>query len=136
MKQYPAAFRARLLRAVDAGLARSEAARLFGVHDATIARWQQRRADVGSVAPSPRPGRPPRVAPAQHATLRAQVTAHPDATLAEHCARWASAHDVRVSPATMSRLLTRLGLPLKKNARGPRAGSRRAGPVSGGARYP
>ena len=38
MKQYPADFRDRLLHALDAGLARAEAARTFGVTERTIRR--------------------------------------------------------------------------------------------------
>jgi transposase len=115
MKQYPADVRDRLLRALDAGLARAEAARTFGVTERTIRRWQQRRRETGSVAPTPRQGRQRRIGLAGEARLRAQVAAHPDATLAEHCAHSAAADGVVVSVATMSRVLARLGLPLKKN---------------------
>ena len=115
MKQYPADFRERLLRALDAGLVRAEAARTFGVPERTMRRWQQQRRETGSVAPKPRQGRRRLITAAAEPALRAQVAAHPDATLAEHCARWASAHRVTVSTATMSRALTRLHLPLKKN---------------------
>jgi transposase len=58
MKQYPADFRDRLLRALDAGLAPAEAARAFGVTDRTIRRWQQRRRTTGTVAATPRRGVP------------------------------------------------------------------------------
>jgi transposase len=115
MKQYPADFRDRLLRALDAGLARAEATRTFGVPDRTIRRWQQHRRETGSVAPKRRVGRCRHIGPWAEAALRAQVAAHPDATLAEHCTRWASDHDVTVSAATMSRALSRLRLPLKKS---------------------
>ena len=49
------------------------------------------------------------------APLRAQVAAHLDATLVEHCARWAVVPGATVSPATMSRAIQRLGLPFKKS---------------------
>jgi transposase len=115
MKQYSVDLRERLLRAIDAGLSQAEAARLFGVGTATIERWRRRQRETGSVAPRRRSGRPPRIAPAQTAALTAQVRAHPDATLVEHCARWQREQGVRLSPATMSRALTRLGWPLKKS---------------------
>jgi transposase len=114
MKQYPADFRDRLLRAIDAGLAEAGAARAFGVHRTPIARWRKRRAARGSAAPAPRPGRPPLIGPAVRDALAAQVAAHPDATLAGHCERWVAAHGVRPSTATMSRALATLGLTLKK----------------------
>lgn len=115
MKQYSADFRDRLLRALDAGLVRAEAARTFGVTDRTIRRWQQRRRETGTVAPTPRRGRPRHIGPQAEAVLRKHVRTHPDATLAEHCAHWVTAQGVAVSVATMSRALTRLGLPLKKS---------------------
>ena len=115
MKQYPADFRDRLLRALDAGLARAEAARTFGVPDRTLRRWQQRRRETGSVAPLPRHGRQRRLNATAEAALREQVRAYPDATLAEHCAQLTATHGVAVSTATMSRALRRLGLPLKKS---------------------
>jgi transposase len=115
MKQYPADFRDRLLRALDAGLARAEAARTFGVTDRTIRRWQQRRRDTGTVTPTPRRGRQRHIDTSAEAALREQVRAHPDATLAEHCAAWAAVQGCTLSVATMSRALRRLGLPLKKS---------------------
>jgi transposase len=115
MKQYPADFRDRLLHALDAGLARAEATRTFGATDRTIRRWRQRQRETGSVAPTRRPGRQRRIDPAAEAVLREQVRAFPDATLAEHCARWAATQGVTGSPATMSRTLQRLKLPLKKS---------------------
>ena len=115
MKQYPADFRDRLLHALDAGLERAEAARTFGVTERTIRRWQQRRRETGSVTPTPRRGRQRAIGPAAEPQLRDQVRAYPDATLTEHCARWAASQGVGVSPATMCRALQRLGLPLKKS---------------------
>jgi len=71
MKQYPADFRDRLLRALDAGLARAEAARTCGVTERTIRRWQQQRRTTGQVAPKPRLGRRRRIGPTAEPALRA-----------------------------------------------------------------
>ena len=115
-RQYPADLRERLLAAQDAGLAAAEIERTFGISARTLRRWRQWQRERGSLATQPRAGRPRAILAAQEAVVRAQVASYPDATLAEHCARWAQTHGVRVSTATMSRLLPRLGLPLKKNA--------------------
>jgi len=115
MKQYSADLRERLLGAIDAGLPLAEAARLFRVCPSTIRRWQSRHRSTGSVAAHPRPGRTPRIGPAQAAFLAAQVAAQRDATLAQHCARWEAAHGVRLSVATMSRTIRRLGVTRKKS---------------------
>ena len=105
MKPYSGDRRERLPGAIDAGLSRAEAARLWGVGPATVEWWQRRRRETGGVAPLPRRGRPRRIGPAQETPLLAQVRATPDATLAEHGARWERAQGVRVSAATMARSL-------------------------------
>ena len=115
MKQYPADFRERLLRALDAGLGQAEATRTFGVPDRTIRRWRQQQRETGTVLPKPRPGRQRQIGGADEAALREQVRTQPDATLAEHCVTWATTHGRVVSVATMSRAIQRLGLPLKKS---------------------
>jgi transposase len=115
MKQYSVDLRERLLSAIDAGLSQAAAARLLGVGTSTITRWRQQRRATGSLAPKPRPGRPPAIGPSQADALRAQVAAFPDATLAEHCAHWAQAHDASLSVAGMSRAIRRLGITLKKS---------------------
>jgi transposase len=80
----------------------------------TVRRWVRRSRQTGSVTTRPRSGRPPVITAKQEAALRVQVAAHPDATLAEHCAQWATDQGVRPSLTTMSRMLRKLGLPLKK----------------------
>src|SRR5215211_1022141 len=102
MRPYSLDLRERIVRAVDAGATQAAVAEAFSVGRATVQRYvaQRRR---GSLAPRPIPGRAARIGPAQVPALRAQVEASPDATLAEHCARWAGAHGVRVSIATMQR---------------------------------
>ena len=126
--RYSADLRERLLAALDAGLPRAEVERSFGISRRTLERWRAWRRTRGSLADRPRPGRPPRIGPDRYAALRAQVLAGPDATLAEHCDRWAAATGVRVSAPTMSRLLARLGLPLKKRPSSPASGTRPSAP--------
>lgn len=113
MKQYSSDLRERALRQVDAGRPVGEVAALFGVHRTTLLRWRQRR-ELGEVAARPRPGRTPAIGQAQQSRLLAQVTARPDATLAEHCVAWTAETGVAVSESTMCRALRRLGWPLKK----------------------
>ena len=113
-RPYSADLRERLLQAMDAGLPAAEIARAFGISPRSLRRWRQWARERGGVATKPRPGRPRRIGPDQWPRLRAQVAARPDATLAEHCARWAAEGGARVSAATMSRLLAKLGLPLKQ----------------------
>jgi transposase len=115
MKQYSADLRERLLGAIDAGLPVAEGARHLGVCPSTIRRWRVRQRTEGTAA-RPRPGRTLRIGSAQEAALQAQVAAAPDATLAQHCACGEAAQGVRVSVATMSRVLRRLGITVKKTS--------------------
>ena len=93
-----------------------EIARITGVSASSLHRWKHTVAVGAELAPRTSPGGPRKIGADAEAAVRAQVAAHPDATLAEHCTQWAAAGHVGVSVATMSRTLTRLGLPLKKNA--------------------
>ncbi len=113
MKQYSVDLRERLLGAIDGGLSQVEASRLFGVGTSTITRWRQQRRETGSLSPKPRTGRRPAIGPGDGPTLRAQVVRQPDATLAEHCTHWATRQGIRVSVATMSRAIRRLGITVK-----------------------
>lgn len=105
MKAYSRDLRVRVLDAVDRGVARLEVAEHFQVSLRTIKRWLRRRRQLGHLAVSPRPGPPaPKMGPLR-AGLLPQLEAQPDATLAEHCARWERATGARVSTATMSRVI-------------------------------
>lgn len=115
-RAYSLDLRERLLQARDAGLAPVEIERLLGISRRTQRRWARQQADRGTLAPGRSPGRPPKIAPGARPALRAQVLAHPDATLADHCARWVATTGVAVSTATMARHLRALDLPLKKRA--------------------
>lgn len=115
-RAYSLDLRERLLRAEAAGLSAAEIERTTGVSARTLRRWRHRHATGQPLTPGHAPGRAPRIGPDQADALRAQVAAHPDATLAEHCAQWTADHDQPVSPPTMCRTLRRLGLVRKKRA--------------------
>ena len=117
MRAYSEDLRRRVVAAVDGGMSRSEAARVFGVGRATVKRYLALRRETGALAPRPRRGPPPVVTAALAAALPPRLEAAPDATLAEHCAWYEQAAGVRVSDATMSRVITRqLGWTRKKTA--------------------
>jgi transposase len=61
----------------------------------------------------------------------AQLQAHPDATLDEHCRLWAEATGQQVSVSTMCRLQQRLGLTRKKSPSAPANVTRSSVPPSG-----
>src|SRR3712207_706786 len=105
MKAYSKDLRLRVLDAVDQGTPRAEAVRLVQVSLPAIKRWLRRRRETGSLAPPRRPGRPAVKMRPLRAVLGPQLEAQPDAALAEHCREWERTQHVRVSPATMSRVI-------------------------------
>ncbi len=116
MKAYSLDLRLKIVQALDRGLRPSQVATSFGVGVSTVKRFRQQWRETGSLSPKPIPGDTPLIGPDEYPALRAQVARAPDATLAEHCQAWEHATGVRVSSATMSRMLAKLHLPLKKRA--------------------
>ncbi len=116
MARRPSAdFRERLVTAIDAGLAPSDAATHFRVSLRTIYRWLARHRRGERLADQPRSGRPPKLTPEQGPLLCALVHAQPDATLVALAARLEAATGVRLSPAHLSRVVARLDLPRTKS---------------------
>jgi transposase len=116
MKAYSLDLRQRIVRAVlDQGLHPREVAARFSVGLTTVKRFVA-LAQADDLAPKPRPGRSRTrsIRDEHHPALVAQLAAHDDATLQEHCRLWAERQGVTVSPATMSRAITRLGWTRKK----------------------
>ena len=116
MRAYSLDLREAALAAVDRGAPRAEVTATFGISPATLKRWLGRRRETGALLPRPIPGRPPRLGTALDAGLEAQLRAAPDATIAEHCAAWASAGGPVASPTTMRRAIARLGWTRKTRA--------------------
>lgn len=77
MKPYSKDLRLRVLAAVDRGMPRAEAVRIFGVSAPTIRRYLRLRRETGDVEPKPVPGPPPaRKGAALEAALPAQAKAN------------------------------------------------------------
>ena len=114
MKAYSLDLRTRVLCAIDGGMSRAEAVRTFQVSLGSIKRWLRLRQSCGSLAPRLRKGKTASISATQLATLRFQLEQFPDATLAEHAARWNADHATTLSPWTLGRAIRRLGFSRKK----------------------
>jgi transposase len=131
MNAYSKDLRMRVLAAVDRGQRREEIVGLFEVSPATIGRWLRRRRETGDVAAKPSPGRTRRICSSgeeRHA-LWAQLEAHPEASLEGHRQMWERERGVRVSVATMSRAIRRLGWTYKQRRWEPPSGTSRPEPA-------
>jgi transposase len=138
MKPYSLDLREKILRAYDErrGSQRALAA-LFSVSRSFVEKLLQRRRSTGTIAPRPHAGgRQPSCDAAARELLVLMLRDQPDATLEELCAQLGQRRGLWVSVPTISRLLTRLGLPRKKNLFTPpsvtRRGSSRRGRVISG----
>jgi transposase len=122
-QSYSEDLRARVLAAVDEGMAARSAAKLFRVSVSYIYKALIRRRRTGETGASTRRGhRPRKLALAQEAALAEHITAHSDLTLAALQAWLLAEHGVRLSNGAMWSAVARLGLSFKNDAPGERAG--------------
>lgn len=131
MRSYSRDLRTRIVHAYEhrEGSMRQLAAR-FCVSLSCVRDLLTRYRTTGDVAPKPHGGSyPAKLNAAGCDAVKTLVHATPDATLQELRTRLSATHQVSVSPATISRALTKLGLPRKKNVSRRRAGAAR-GPAA------
>jgi transposase len=115
MRAYSEDLRQRIVRAVETGMPRAEAARLFTVSERTIKRYLRQWRTAGSLTSAVSPGRRRTIALTDHARVLAQLADAPDATLAMQCARWEQTTGVAVSASTWCRMRQRVGWTHKKS---------------------
>ena len=117
MNGYSKDLRLKVLGALDRGTPRREAAGLFGVSLSTIKRYLKRRREGEDLSPRPSPGRTPTILATdeEKRALWAQLASNDDATLERHCELWEQWRGTRVSVATMSRAVRKLGWTYKKS---------------------
>jgi transposase len=142
MAAYSIDLRQKLVHACERRLGSQHTlAAFFGVSLSFVEKLLRRHRTTGDIAPKPHAGgQRPRLDAAADTLVRQLVRGNTDLTLAELCARVADARGVRVSVATMCRVLQRLGLPRKKSRSTPasvtpRASSRRARRIASGSRH-
>lgn len=124
----------RVLAAVDRGDPYAEVSRLFGVSLATIGRYARRRRETGEVAPRPSPGRTARICKGteERRALWEQLEERPEATLSQHRELWEERGGARVSVATMSRAIRRLGWTYKQRLWRPPSATKKPAPLGAG----
>ncbi len=114
-QSYSEDLRARVLAAVDGGMAARAAARVFRVSVSYIYKALIRRRRTGEVSASSRRGhRPRKLTPVQEAALAEHIAAYPDLTLAALQSWLLAEHGVQLSNGAMWSAVARLGLSFKK----------------------
>src|SRR5204863_10017988 len=114
-QSYSEDLRARVLAAIDGGMAARPAASVFRVSVSYSYNALIRRRRTGEVSASSRRGhRPRKLTLAQEAALAAHITAQPDLTLAVLQTWLLEEHAVRLSNGAIWSAVARLGLSFKK----------------------
>lgn len=116
MKPYSEDLRRRIVAALEGGMSKSEAARLFDVSLSSVKRYWRLAAQKEPLAPRKGGGRPPKVNAAIARLLEEDVTGRPYAAVWERAAFLRSVSGVRFSVSTIRRLLRRLGFSQKNGA--------------------
>ena len=114
MQPYSIDLRVRVLDALDAGMSRPEALRIFQVSLGSIKRWLCLRRTTGDLTPKRPSGRAPSITPDLYAQLRAQLATAPDASRADHATQWNADHGTSLSASTIGRAIRRLDWSRKK----------------------
>jgi transposase len=128
MAAYSIDLRQKIIQAYERRLGSQRAlADVFGVSLSFVEKVLRRYRSTGELGPKPHAGgQKPRIDAAAQARIRQMVHEASDVTLAELCARLADITGIRVSLATMCRMVQRLALPRKKNHFMPQSATRRA----------
>lgn len=113
--------RRRIVKAVDAGLSRNQAAKKFDVAVSTAVKLMQHVRETGSVAPKKIGGYRKHKLAAHDAAVRELATATPDATLEELVAQLAE-RGIATSRSGLDRYFAKIGWSFKKNSARIRAG--------------
>lgn len=90
------------------------AAKTFGVGSATVERYLRRYRESQDLTARTSPGRPSGLSE-NEALLRQQLERKNDLRLGERCEQWEQATGERVSTATMSRWIKKVGVTRKKD---------------------
>ena len=107
--------RERLISAVDGGMSRRSAAKLFSVAPSTAIKWVDQQRRTGSVRPLARGGDYRSHSLEAHADEIVSLAKNTDRTLAELVDHIRQTHGLKVAPSTIWRLLDRHDMTYKKN---------------------
>ena len=118
MKPYSEDLRTRIVRAVEGGMSKSAAARLFGVSLSSVKRYLRRAERGMPLAPRKGGGRPPKIDQTAKKLLKEDVKERPAATVSERRRFLEHTTGKTLSASTMKRLLKRLGFSRKNGVWG------------------
>jgi transposase len=113
MKPYSEDLRTRIIKAVEEGISKSAAARLFGVSLPSVKRYVKIANRGDSLRPRKGGGRPPKTDQTTKKLLEEDVKERPAATVSERCRFLELTSGKFLSDSTVRRLLKRMGFSQK-----------------------
>lgn len=113
MKAYSEDLRTRIVAAIEGGMSKSEAARVFDVSLSSVKRYARLAARNEPLAPRKGDDRPQKANAAVAKMLEEDVNSRPYAAVWERAAFLRSVSGVKLSVSTVGRLLHRLGFSQK-----------------------
>jgi transposase len=116
MKAYSQDLREKVVHAIEQGKTRKEVVDVFGVSLSTVKRYLRQKNQLGHIQPKTIPGRPSVKGALLQKKIVAQLEAHPEATLQEHCDLWEQESGIKVGIMTMSRAIERAQWTRKKKS--------------------
>ena len=114
MRPYSEDLRTKIVQAVERGMPKAQAARLFGVSASSVKRYARLARRGFSLAPRKGGGRPPKADEATRKLLEEDVEKRPAATVAERRRFLENLTGNSLSEPTLRRLLKRMGFSRKK----------------------
>jgi transposase len=118
MKPYSEDLRTRIVKAVQEGMSKSAAARLFGVSLSTVKRYARIASSGESLEPKKGGGRPPKTDQMTKKLLEEDVKERPAATIFERRRFLERITGKALSDSTVRRLLKRMGFSQKNGVWG------------------
>jgi transposase len=114
MRAYSEDLRTKIVQAVERGMPKAQAGRLFGVSVSSVKRYARLARQGLSLAPRKGGGRPPKADEATRKLLEEDVQKRPAATIAERRRFLKNLTGNSLNEPTLRRLLKRMGFSRKK----------------------
>lgn len=114
MRAYSEDLRTKIVQAVERGMTKAQAGRLFGVSVSSVKRYARLARRGLSLAPRKGGGRPPKADEATKKLLEEDIEKRPAATIAERRLFLENLTGNSLSEPTLRRLLKRMGVSRKK----------------------
>jgi transposase len=113
MRAYSEDLRKKIVSAVERGMSKAQAARLFDVSPSSVKRYSRTARGGGSLQPGKSPGRPHKVNESARALLEADVKERPAATISQRRRFLEHLTGTTLSDSTVRRLMKRMGFSQK-----------------------